>query len=127
VADPAVQSKLLQLLNSENETSRQLAECCLRCFVSVQIEQTCISLESSFGQQHGFTRQDLFPYVLTDREPLRSQLHSTGYRALALEILQTFDPTQGSSLAVWTARLVKSQPELRQFLLASSGFPRWAA
>jgi hypothetical protein len=117
VADLAVQSRLLQLLNSENETSRQLAECCLRCFIAVQIEQTCISLESSFGQQHGFTRQDLFPYVLTDREPLRSQLHSTGYRALALEILQTFDSTQGSSLAVWTTRLVKSQPELRQFLL----------
>lgn len=117
VADAAVQSNLLHLLNSEDENSRQLAECCLRCFIAAHIEQTCIALENSFGQQHGFTRQDLLPYVLTDREPLRSQLQSTGYRALALEILQTFDPVQGSSLAAWTARLVKSQPELRQFLL----------
>jgi len=112
-----VQSNLLQLLGSNDETSRQLAECCLRCFIATHIEQTCISLESSFGAQHGFTRQDLFPYVLTDREPLRSQLQLTGYQALALDILHTFDPTQGSSLAFWTARLVKSQPELRQFLL----------
>jgi hypothetical protein len=117
VVDAAVQLSLLQLLSSDDETSRQLAECCLRCFIAAHIEQTCISLESSFGSQHGFTRHDLFPYVLTDQEPLRSQLLSTGYRALALDILHTFDPAQGSSLAVWTARLVKSQLELRQFLL----------
>jgi hypothetical protein len=125
ISDAAVQQDLCQLLGSEDEATRRLAECCLRCFISVHIELTCASLANQFGQQHGFTSQDLFPYVLTDlfpyvftdRKLLTKRLQGSRYCALAIEILRTFDWSQGSSLGSWTARLVKHHPELKQFLL----------
>jgi len=116
VTDAPVQRHLLQLLCSDVEETRRLAECCLRCFISTQIELTCITL-ARFGEQHGFSRQDLLPYVLTDRDPLTSRLQTTGYRALAIAILQTYDSSQGANLATWIARLVKHDKDLNQFLL----------
>lgn len=117
VPDTAVQQELWQLLSSADATTRQMAECCLRCFISAQIELACVALANQFGQMHGFSSQDLFPYVLTDSEPLTSKLQGAGYVPLALEILRTFDPGRGTNLAAWTHRLVKQDRELRQFLI----------
>jgi hypothetical protein len=116
IPDAVVQRELWQLLSSAEMATRQMAECCLRCFISVQIELTCVALASQFGQMHGFSAEDLFPYVLTDRKPLTSQLQGVD-ATFALEILRTFDPGRGTNLISWTNRLVKQNSQLRQFLL----------
>lgn len=118
----------------DGDTCRQtLAELCLRCYISKQIEQACIHLAAKFGIHHGFTRYDLFPFVLTDvavgesrrgrsteEEAMNSFPPSTPgtstYKSLATEILQSFNPERGS-LSTWTVRLVKHHRELKAFLL----------
>ena len=116
VSDTTIQRRLLQGWRQgakmpERDRFRQLAEGCLRCFISHQIEQTCIQLETQFGSEHGFTRCDLFSFVLDDFDSEQST-----YQSLATEILQTFDPER-SNLAAWTTKLVKHHPELNRFLL----------
>lgn len=108
-------------INSIKVASRSvLAQRCLQCFISTQIERVCLKLEAQFGTQHGFNGSDLFCLVLDDqstREP-RGKItsDSTLYQSLSQEILQTFDPQQ-SRLATWTTRLVKHHRELNGFLL----------
>ncbi len=118
VPDAQIQTQLLAWLQrsepSREATISHLAELCLRCFISSQIEQTCIQLETLFGSSHSFTRQDLFPFVLNDL--VLEKPRPSAYRPLATEILQTFDPRRGN-LATWTARLVKHHRELNTFLL----------
>jgi hypothetical protein len=104
-----------------NETSRSvLAQRCLQCFISSQIERVCLKLEAQFGTQHGFNCSDLLCFVLDEqgtRQPRgKTTATSTLYQSLSQEILQKFDPQQ-SSLATWTTRLVKHHRELNQFLL----------
>lgn len=94
---------------------RPLAELCLRCFISHQIEQVCIQLETQFGSYYGFSRKDLFPLVLDDPGQTRTS-SSSGYQPLGVQILQKFDPDR-ASLATWTVRLVRQHQELNQFLL----------
>ncbi|NJP09186.1 MAG: hypothetical protein HC866_06605 [Leptolyngbyaceae cyanobacterium RU_5_1] len=96
--------------------NRELAAYCLRCFISHEIEQACVRLESTFGIQHGFTRYDVFPLVLNDDGQARSANNSSQYRSLASEILQTFDPDR-AGLSTWVARQVRQHRELHQFLL----------
>jgi hypothetical protein len=124
ISDELVQSELLQLIKETGEdlgeTERSsLAKLCLRCFISHIIEQVCVQLETQFGTQHGFTRYDLFPFVLDESLPSwRGGTRSSNkvYKSLTSEILQTFNPTQGS-LVTWTARLVRQHRELNVFLL----------
>ncbi|MCY7276871.1 MAG: hypothetical protein LH702_24855, partial [Phormidesmis sp. CAN_BIN44] len=117
IPDATVQRHLIQLLRSDVKEICRLAECCLRCFISAQVELTCIALAMKFGERHGFNYQELLPYVLTDSNPLMPWLQTTGYRALAIAVLQTYDSSQGASLATWTAQLVKHDKDLNQFLL----------
>ncbi|MGH2414606.1 MAG: hypothetical protein ACRDEA_13170, partial [Microcystaceae cyanobacterium] len=103
VPDKLVQNQLLHLMQGSPDScyssdSPSLAELCLRCFVSHIIEQVCIQLEAQFGTQHGFTRYDLFPFVLEESSQLRRgkiSQNKTPYRSLTREILQTFNPAQG--------------------------------
>jgi hypothetical protein len=104
-----------------NETSRSfLAKLCLHCFISNQIERVCRRLAAQFGTQYGFTCSDLLHLVLDDESRRRSRDKttsvSTSYQSLTLEILQSFDPEQGS-LATWTTQLVEHHRELNAFLL----------
>ncbi len=105
-----IQAKLLELSRTE-----PLADLCLRCFISNQIELVCIQLEQQFGITYGFSRQDLFPLVLDDDGKLQS---NSRYVSVARHILNTFEPGKGS-LATWTIRLVKHNRDLNQFLLES--------
>jgi hypothetical protein len=110
-----IQEHLLALsANAAETTTRSKAQMCLRCFISHQIQQVCIEMEAKFGRYHGFTRQDLYRFVLDDdgRSP------ESSYQPLAVQILQTFDPERGH-LAAWTVRLVKHHRELNAFLLES--------
>lgn len=126
VQDSLIQKQLLQLLHGTLENScsdarsRPLAECCLRCFISSQIQQTCIRLEDQFGGEHGFTRCDLLPFVLDNVSITGSRVldrsQPSSYQSLVTKILQTFDPDQ-SGLAAWTTRLVRHCRELNACLL----------
>lgn len=127
--DGAIQKHLFNLSRSGIESSdRTLAALCLRCFISHQIEQVCIQLETQFGNYYGFTRQELFALVLDDEgkvelsansyQPtaISQQLSAISYQPTAIEILQKFDPDR-AGLAAWTTRLVKQHHELNAFLL----------
>lgn len=119
--DSLIQKDLVTKKNSQKEIAR-LAERCLRCFISHQIRQVCIQLDLQFGREHGFSRQDLFIYTLNDtlenfRDLTASSSTSTSqFKPLAVEILETFDPTK-ANLSTWTTRHVKQNRELQRFLL----------
>lgn len=93
---------------------------CLLCFISSQIEQVCLLLESQFGSNHGFTHQELLPFVLDEFGPSSQSLKNlelaSNYESFPHKVLNSFDPTL-SSLSTWTNRRVKHHPELNQFLL----------
>lgn len=131
VPERTIELHLLGLLGQSSEASvvdnavPLLAEQCLRCYISSQIEQVCLQLEFQFGREHGFTRSELFPFVLDDvldnlrgtRPQNKSESQPKAYQSMATQILQTFTPER-ASLSTWTARLVKHQRELNAFLLA---------
>ena len=121
VSDASIQRQLLQLMRdtSVSLAIRQPAQWCLRCFISQQTEKACVQLEGQFGTRHGFTRYDLFPFVLDDDFRafpfLSDEPDSTQYEPLAGEILRTVDLNQ-STLSSWTTRYVRHHPELKRFL-----------
>ena len=119
-SDINIQRQLLTWVRDNSDTNPEknsvLAERCLLCFISWQIEQICQQLAANFGQNHGFTSRDLFPYVLTDDGRISSQIKQTYAPSFAQEILQSFDPNQGS-LATWTTRKVRQHSDLNSFLL----------
>jgi hypothetical protein len=119
VPDLVVQRQLLTWVRGEdldgNPAKQTLAQLCLRCYISKQIEQACLQLEAKFGHTHGFSRYDLFPLVLTD-VVTRNRRVSSSHSSLTTEILRTFNPDR-SRLATWTNRLVKHHRELKAFLL----------
>jgi hypothetical protein len=129
VSDTAIQRQLLERLRdstvaSRSDLTQRMANQCLRCLISSQIEFVCVQLETQFGSEHGFSRYDLFPFVLNDvlddvRESkplLSSQTSRVVYRSFATEVLETFNPDQ-ANLSTWTTRLVKHHKELNAFLL----------
>jgi hypothetical protein len=122
LSDATLQLKLLNFLKDlegaekVDVRNRDLAELCLRCFISHLAEQMCIRLEQQFGSHYGVTRYDLLPFVLDDDGQLRSQRRTlTQYRALATEILESFDPTK-ASLSTWALRLIRNHRDLNIFL-----------
>lgn len=119
VQDALIQRRLLDLLKIEGNNSL-MAEGCLRCFISNQIEQVCVQLEEQFGREHGFTRYDLFSFVLDDVDVAiphqQGNSRQGAYKSLATEILQTFNVERGS-LSTWATQLTKHHQELNGFLL----------
>ncbi|NEO53313.1 MAG: hypothetical protein F6K54_09615 [Okeania sp. SIO3B5] len=120
ISDINIQRKLLAWVQDNSDTNLDrdslLAERCLLCFISWQIDRVCQQLAANFGKNYGFTSQNLFPYVLTDDGRISSQKNKTSCCSFAQEILQSFNPSQ-SNLASWTTRKVKQHPELNSFLL----------
>ena len=103
--------------NSTPVQTNRYAELGLRCFISKQIEMTCVQLEMQAGELHGVRRAELLPLVLDDDGRDWHEIPSEiGYRSVARQILDTFDPER-ASLATWTIRLVKHHRELNTFLL----------
>jgi hypothetical protein len=115
VPDLQIQQQLVKLMRSASPASADWAESCLRCFVSHQIPLVCFSLEQRFGTQGGFSRAELYPYVMDDPHPLNFEYRETDYRPVAVRIVQLFDPEQ-SNLSTWTKRLVLQQKGLNAAL-----------
>jgi hypothetical protein len=113
-----LQRQLMQWFHND-DTHRQMAEVCLRCFISNQIKEFCRELEQKFGKNHDFTSGELLPLVLdsTFRSPHQgSNASQTTYPSVTTRILQTFDPEK-SNLSTWIVRIVKSDRLFKQFLL----------
>ena len=111
LSDIQIQRHLLELVRVDKS---EMAQWCLRCFISHQIHRVCQQLAEQFGRERGFTERDLLPLVLDDIPP--SFKSNSSYRSLAARILHTFQPER-AGLSTWTARLVKRHPELTRFLL----------
>ncbi len=114
LSDRIIQTQLVEHWR-ENGEQADIALLCLRCFVSHQIQATCQKIASRFGEKHGFTVEDLLPLVLTDDGKPLGQ-----YQPVAIEILQSFDPTQ-ANLSTWASRLTQHHAELNQVLLKDYG------
>ncbi len=110
LADNFIQRRLLGIYSSPSQ-DRLLAQRCLLCFISWQIEKACLKLARDCGSFHGFTHRDLLSYVLNDDGafPPRDDCY-------ALEVLETFD-IQKSSLSTWTSLKVRQCRPLNHFLL----------
>lgn len=108
----AMEQRLFAFMNQGNLT----AAICLRCYISDQIRQVCFKLAEQFGENHQFKSYDLYPFVLDDILEHSRLSQSREYPSMATKILQTFDP-QKARLSTWTTRLVRSEPNLNQFLL----------
>lgn len=119
-SDSVMQRHLFTLLRENDTQVCLMSQICLRCFISEQIKQVCLSLERQFGNHHQFNRYDLFPFVLDDTltqgKPSKTVAQATEYTSMATKILKSFDPQQ-ASLATWTTRLVRYEPNLNHFLL----------
>ncbi|NEO99746.1 MAG: hypothetical protein F6K58_13920 [Symploca sp. SIO2E9] len=120
-----IQRQLVQLLQSKAIVSLQeddcwrMTKCCLRCFISNQMKQVCLELERKFGDKHDFKGVDLLPMVLDRTRSLRINATDGVEKvpdSLTTRILHTFDPNK-SNLSTWTTRMVKSDKEVRRFLL----------
>ncbi|MDV3353795.1 hypothetical protein QGP82_34285 [Leptothoe sp. LEGE 181152] len=104
------QLALWELTQTDAENAA-IAQLCLRCWLSHQIEAACTQLVRQFGETYNFTGADLWPLILDDD----GQVPAT-YPAVAMQILAKYDPRQ-SALSTWTSRLTKSHPNLNRFFM----------
>ena len=126
VSDTKIVRQLWQQMlqgKEQNSNELHLAEICLRCAISHQIDRVCLDLAIKFGVHNGFSREDLLPFVLPDEilwaNP-KQQVKSS-YKSLATSLFQTFNPDKGS-LNTWVKRYVKQHSELKHFLLQHGVF-----
>jgi hypothetical protein len=113
VEDTSIQSVLLPLSRNTHADRYFLAERCLLCFISWQIEQACLQLTAAFGTVHGFNCDDLLHHVLDDDGKLKPV---DNYQCVSRQILESWNPEK-SSLTTWTNKRVKQHHTLNQFLL----------
>jgi hypothetical protein len=129
--DKLIQTRLVEFLGN---TALASAEClwvekCLRCYISHQILQVCVDLQNKFGENHGFTLNDLLGLVLDDvdldqsilrqsasESSKRARQMQAAYVPLAARILRSFDP-KFASLSTWASMLTRQHNELNDFLL----------
>ncbi len=104
--------QLWKLYKSENPETP--AELCLRCLISQYIKIQCHSLAKLYGEKHNFTVEDLLPLVLDSTDP---SLNNDNHRSLTVRVMESFDGEKKSSLSVWVKILVRSDRELKRFLL----------
>lgn len=104
------QQRLWELTQTPGDQA-SVAQLCLRCWLSHQIEAACFQLVRQFGETYGFTASELWPLTLDDDGQL-----SPSYPSLSIQILTKYDPSQ-SALGTWASRLTKSHPPLNRFLM----------
>jgi hypothetical protein len=110
LADSDLQTHLWRQWQANTKGSL-LAGLCLRCWLSHRIAGVCRQLANQFGENYGFTKEDLWPLVLDDDGRLES-----AYKPLSIEILEKYDPSR-ASLATWATRLTQNHPEINRFCL----------
>ncbi|TVQ16069.1 MAG: hypothetical protein EA367_21095 [Leptolyngbya sp. DLM2.Bin15] len=118
-SDAVVQRQLQTLMQTAEEMVSVLAEGCLRCYISYEIDRTCRDLFSRFGTSAGIPAlEELLALVLMDTDPLRQRpttLPLPDDPTPAGKVLRTFDPDK-AQLNTWTKRVVMSDSNLNYYL-----------
>ena len=109
--DREIIDRLWRLYRSESP--EPLAEVCLRCVISHYIKIQCHDLAQQYGDKHNFTVEDLLPLVLDSTD---SSLNHGNNNSLTVRVLETFN-LEKSSLSAWIKIVVRSDKELKRFLL----------
>ena len=112
VRDSEIVARLWRIYKSESPEQR-LAEVCLRCVISHYIKIQCQDFAQQYGDKHNFTVEDLLPLVLDSTD---SSLNHGSNDSLTVRILETFN-LEKSSLSAWIKIVVRSDKELKRFLL----------
>jgi hypothetical protein len=115
VSDREIQRQLMLWL-CDDDNRRQMAELCLRCFVSSQLRDISIRLEGKFGKTHDLTSNHILLLVLDKSRSMKEIPNSSNISTLMNRILETFD-AEKSNLSTWTIRIFKSNKEVKQLLL----------
>ena len=117
VSDRDIQRQLMLWL-CHDDNRRQMAELCLRCFISNQLRDISIRLEKKFGKTHDLTSNHILLLVLDKSRKIEEMPNSSTSNPSSLinRILETFD-AEKSNLSTWTIRIFKSDKEVKQLLL----------
>ncbi|MEM7553042.1 MAG: hypothetical protein AAF378_02910 [Cyanobacteria bacterium P01_A01_bin.84] len=117
IPDRNIQHQLMQWYQS-SDPRRQMAEKCLRCFISNVLKESCIALEQKFGEKHYLYSTEILPLVLdtTHRESRQAtRSNQDSEQSLTTQILSTFNPNK-SNLSTWVTIIFKSSSVVKQSL-----------
>lgn len=119
INDKACQIHLMQQWqHSADPLNQRMAEVCLRCFISYQIDWVCKDLAQKFADEGGFDHGELLALVLDDvsvAERMDRAIAPLHNASLATRILESFDPHK-AQLSTWCRQMVVSHPDLTAFL-----------
>ncbi|MEO1378191.1 MAG: hypothetical protein AAFW70_28745 [Cyanobacteria bacterium J06635_10] len=108
IPDRNIQCQLMQWYQSSDPRS-EMAEKCLRCFISNVLKESCIALEHKFSEKHYLYSAQLLPLVLDTTHS------SQDNESLTTHILSTFNPNK-SNLSTWVTVIFKSCSAVKQSL-----------
>lgn len=108
IPDKNIQHQLIQWYQS-NDPRGEIAEKCLRCFISNVLKESCMLLEQKFSEKHYLYSAELLPLVLDTTH------HGQDSESLTTHILSTFDPNK-SNLSTWVTVIFKSSNAVKQSL-----------
>lgn len=115
VSDQDIQRQLMLWLRHD-DNRRQMAEICLRCFISHQLRNIAMKLEENFGKTHELTSSQLLFLVLDKCRKKEEMPNSSNISPLIKHILETFDADK-SNIWTWTRRIFKSDKQVKKILL----------
>ena len=119
VSDRDIQRQLMLWLRHD-DNRRQMAELCLRCFISNQLRHISITLEKNleekFGKTHDLTSNQILLLVLDKPRKIEEMPNFSNASTLINRILETFD-AEKSNLSTWTTRIFYSDREVKNLLL----------
>ena len=108
IPDRNIQRQLIQWYQS-NDPRGEMAEKCLRCFISNVLKESCMLLEQKFGEKHYIYSAELLPLVLDTTH------NSQESESLTTHILSTFNQDK-SNLSTWVTVIFKSCSAVKQSL-----------
>ncbi|MCC5618024.1 hypothetical protein LC605_23655 [Nostoc sp. CHAB 5836] len=115
ISDRDIQRQLMLWLRHD-DNRRQMAELCLRCFISNQLRNISIKLEKKFAKTHDLTSNHILLLVLDKSRKIEEIPNSSNISILINHILETFD-AEKSNLSTWTIRIFYSDREVKKLLL----------
>ena len=113
IPDRKIQLQLMQWYQS-NEPRGEIAEKCLRCFISNVLKESCIGLERKFAEKHYLYSTELLPLVLDSANQKASNTKERD-ESLTTQILSTFNPNK-SNLSTWVTIIFKSCSSVKNSL-----------
>ncbi|MEO1430788.1 MAG: hypothetical protein AAFV71_17340 [Cyanobacteria bacterium J06633_8] len=113
IPDRKIQRQLMQLYQSSDPRS-EMAEKCLRCFISNVLKESCMALERKFAEKHYLYSTEILPLVL-DVAQKKSSNTKDKEESLMTQILSTFNPNK-SNLSTWVTIIFKTYSAVKNTL-----------